>query len=180
MTKMYKDYESNMAMREMDDRYGLMPLPKYDTAQEQYKAISADSSFIGILDHSAIEGETHGMALSAFLQMLAERSGSGTYAPRKYGTLGYYFNRVLKPKYFGLDDSISTVTITKSIEIFDVLMYNIEFEFCNVYSSELGGIGDIWGEAYSNNKTLAQSYLDKQSEYEESLSKLDKFFGVSQ
>ena len=70
--------------------------------------------------------------------------------------------------------------VQDSITIFEAMINNIEFEFCNVYSAELGGIGNIWGEAYSNNKTLAQSYLDKQSEYEESLSKLDKFFGVSQ
>ena len=177
MTKMYKDYESNMAIREMDDKFGLMPLPKYDTAQEQYKAVSADSSFIGILDHSAIEGETHGIALSAFLQMLAERSGIGAYAPKKSGTLGYYFNRVLKPKFFGVDDAISTMTITKSIEIFDVLMYNIEFEFCNVYSSELGGIGDIWGDAYSNNKTLEQAYNARKEEYRQALDELNSRIG---
>ena len=147
-----------------------MPLPKYDAAQGQYKAISDGSSFIGILDHSRSDAKTHSIAVSAFVEKTAE----GSYTQ----VLGYYFNGVVKPKFFGTDDQVGTVS--HSIEAFDTIIHNIEFEFCNVYSSELGGIGDIWGEAYSNNKTLAQSYLDKQSEYEESLSKLDKFFGVSQ
>ena len=170
ITKLYKDYEANMSIRDMEDKYGLMPLPKYDAAQGQYKAISDGSSFIGILDHSRSDAKTHSIAVSAFVEKTAERSYTHI--------LGYYFNGVVKPKYFGTDDQVGTVS--HSIEAFDTIIHNIEFEFCNVYSAELGGIGDIWGEAYNNNKTLAQSYLDKQSEYEESLSKLDKFFGVSQ
>ena len=170
ITKLYKDYETNMSIREMEDKFGLMPLPKYDAAQGQYKALSDGSSFIGILDHSRSDAKTHSIAVSAFIEKTAE----GSYTQ----VLGYYFNGVVKPRYFGTDDQVGTVS--HSIEAFDTIIHNIEFEFCNVYSAELGGIGDIWGEAYSNNKTLAQSYLDKQSEYEESLSKLDKFFGVSQ
>ena len=84
------------------------------------------------------------------------------------------------PKWGWTSDLDLKMRVQDSITILESMTNNIEFEFCNVYSSELGGIGDIWGEAYSNKKTLAQSYLDKKSEYEESLSKLDKFFGVSQ
>ena len=168
MTKMYKDRESNLSMREMGLNFGLMPLPKYDEEQEQYKAVSMGGSFIGILDHSKSDKQTYALAVSAFAERMAEASHEGIF--------GYYFNDVMKPKYFG--DGV--YPMPSIIAIFDTMINNIEFEFCNVYSAELGGIGDIWGEAYSNNKTLAQSYLDKQSEYEESLSKLDKFFGVSQ
>jgi hypothetical protein len=93
---------------------------------------------------------------------------------------GYYFQNVVTRKGAWVSELDLKMRVQDSITIFDTMVNNIEFEFCNVYSAELGGIGNIWGEAYSNNKTLAQSYLDKQSEYEESLSKLDKFFGVSQ
>ena len=168
MTKMYKDQESNLSLREMGLDFGLMPLPKYDEEQNQYKAVSMGGSFIGIFDHSRSDKQTYALAVSAFAERMAEASHEEIF--------GYYFNDVQKPIYFGDD----MYPMSSMIEIFDTMVNNIEFEFCNVYSSELGGIGDIWGEAYSNNKTLAQSYLDKQSEYEESLSKLDKFFGVSQ
>ena len=170
ITKLYKDYETNLSIRQMEDKYALMPLPKYDAAQEQYKALSDGSSFIGILDHSRSDAKTHSIAVSAFIEKTAE----GSYTQ----VLGYYFNGVVKPKYFSTGEL--EPSIAPSITAFDTIIHNIEFEFCNVYSAELGGIGDIWGEAYSNNKTLAQSYLDKKNEYEESLSKLDKFFGVSQ
>ena len=168
MTKMYKDRESNLSLREMGLDFGLMPLPKYDEEQKQYKAVSMGGSFIGIFDHSRSDKQTYALAVSAFAERMAEASHEEIF--------GYYFNDVQKPIYFGDD----IYPMSPIIEIFDTMVNNIEFEFCNVYSSELGGIGDIWGDAYSNNKTLSQSYLDKQSEYEESLSKLDKFFGVSQ
>ena len=80
-------------------------------------------------------------------------------------------------KYFGVDDYVSTMTITKSIEVFDVLMYNIEFEFCNVYSSELGGIGDIWGEAYAEELTLEQAYNARKEEYRRALDELNLRIG---
>ena len=167
ITKLYKDYETNMSIREMDDKFGLMPLPKYDAAQEQYKALSDGSSFIGILDHSRSDTKTHSIAVSAFVEKTAERSYTQV--------LGYYFNRVVKPKYFGTDDQVGTVT--HSIEAFDTIIHNIEFEFCNVYSAELGGIGDIWREAYAEELTLAQSYNARVEEYRRALDELNSRIG---
>jgi hypothetical protein len=161
VTKLYKDFESNLAIRKMDDRYGLMPLPKYNTAQEQYKAHSSGASFIGAL------GQTHSIAVSAFLEKTAERS--------HYQVLGYYFNRVVKPRYFGMDDQLGTVT--HSIQAFDAIIHNIEFEFCNVYSSELGGIGNIWGDAYAGDITLEQAYNVRVEDYRRALDELNSRIG---
>ena len=173
MTKLYKDQYTNSAItREMDSIPGILPLPKYDDEQQEYKAWTDGGSFMGIIDHSKSSTKTHSLASSAFMQMTALRSHESS--------LGYYFQNVVMPKWGWTSDLDLKMRVQDSITILESMTNNIEFEFCNVYSSELGGIGDIWGEAYSNNKTLAQSYLDKQSEYEESLSKLDKFFGVSQ
>ena len=173
MTKLYKDQYTNYAItREMDSIPGILPLPKYDDEQQEYKAWTDVGSFMGIIDHSKSSTKTHSLASSAFMQMTALRSHESS--------LGYYFQNVVMPKWGWTSDLDLKMRVQDSITILEAMMNNIEFKFCNVYSSELGGIGDIWGEAYSNNKTLAQSYLDKKSEYEESLSKLDKFFGVSQ
>ena len=161
VTKMYKDYESNMAIREMHDKYALMPLPKYNTAQEQYKAYSGGASFIGAL------GQTHSIAVSAFLEKTAEKSHNQV--------LGYYFNRVVKPRYFGMDDTVGTVT--HSIQAFDAIIHNIEFEFCNVYSSELGGIGNIWGDAYAGDITLEQAYNARVEDYRRALDDLNSRIG---
>ena len=173
MTKLYKDQYTNYAItREMDSIPGILPLPKYDDEQQEYKAWTDGGSFMGIIDHSKSSTKTHSLASSAFMQMTALRSHESS--------LGYYFQNVVMPKWGWISDLDLKMRVQDSITILESMTNNIEFEFCNVYSSELGGIGDIWGEAYSNNKTLAQSYLDKKNEYEESLSKLDKFFGVSQ
>jgi hypothetical protein len=167
VTKLYKDYEANYLIREMDGKYGLMPLPKYNTAQEQYKAFSSGASFIGILDHSRSDTKTHSIAVSAFLEKTAERSYTQV--------LGYYFNRVVKPKYFGTDDQVGTVT--HSIQAFDAIIHNIEFEFCNVYSSELGGIGNIWGDAYAGDITLEQAYNVRVEDYRRALDELNSRIG---
>ena len=163
MTKLYKDYEANYLIREIDGKYGLMPLPKYDAAQEQYKAFSGGASFIGAL------GQTHSIAVSAFLEKTAESSYGDSQI------LGYYFNRVVKPKYFGQDDQLGTVT--HSIKAFDAIIYNIEFEFCNVYSSELGGIGNIWGDAYAGDITLEQAYNVRVEDYRRALDELNSRIG---
>jgi hypothetical protein len=159
ITKLYKDYETNFLIREMDGKYGLMPLPKYNTAQEQYKAHSSGASFIGAL------GQTHSIAVSAFLEKTAERS--------HYQVLGYYFNRVVKPRYFGHE----AINITYSIQVFDTMVKNIEFEFCNVYSSELGGIGNIWGDAYAGDITLEQAYNVRVEDYRRALDELNSRIG---
>jgi hypothetical protein len=159
VTKLYKDFETNMAIREMHDKYALMPLPKYNTAQEQYKAYSGGASFIGAL------GQTHSIAVSAFLEKTAERS--------YYQVLGYYFNRVVKPRYFGHE----AINITYSIQVFDTMVKNIEFEFCNVYSSELGGIGNIWGDAYAGDITLEQAYNVRVEDYRRALDELNSRIG---
>ena len=151
ITKLYKDYETNYLIREMDDKYGLMPLPKYNTAQEQYKAYSGGASFIGAL------GQTHSIAVSAFLEKTAENSYGDSQI------LGYYFNRVVKPKLFGTDDRLGTISY--SIQVFDTMVNNIEFEFCNVYSDQLGGIGGIWNDAFSEGMTLEQAYNARVDEY---------------
>ena len=161
VTKLYKDFESNLAIREMDDKYALMPLPKYNTAQEQYKAHSSGASFIGAL------GQTHSIAVSAFLEKTAERS--------HYQVLGYYFNRVVKAKYFSTGEL--EPSIAPSITAFDAIIYNIEFEFCNVYSSELGGIGNIWRDAYTLDITLEQTYNVRVGDYRRALDELNSRIG---
>jgi hypothetical protein len=153
ITKLYKDYETNFLIREMDGKYALMPLPKYDGAQEQYKAFSDGGSFIGILDNSGTDIQTHSIAVSAFVEATAEKSYNQI--------LGYYFNRVVKPKLFGSDEYI----ITHSITVFDAMIKNIEFEFCNVYSDQLGGIGGIWNDAFSEGMTLEQAYNARVDKY---------------
>ena len=163
ITKLYKDYETNMSIRQMKDKYALMPLPKYDAAQEQYKVLSDGSSFIGILDHSRFDAKTHSIAVSAFVEKTAERSYTQFF--------GYYFNGVVKPKYFSTGEL--EPSIAPSITAFDTIIHNIEFEFCNVYSAELGGIGDIWGDAYAEDLTLEQAYNARKEEYRQALDALD-------
>jgi hypothetical protein len=74
-----------------------------------------------------------------------------------------------------MDDQLGTVT--HSIQAFDAIIHNIEFEFCNVYSSELGGIGNIWKDAYAGDITLEQMYNVRVEDYRRALDELNSRIG---
>ena len=51
--RIYFNFDDNMAIREMEDKYGLLPLPKYDANQENYGTTSQDYfNAMSVIDHS--------------------------------------------------------------------------------------------------------------------------------
>ena len=67
--------------------------------------------------------------------------------------------------------------VQDSIVILEMMRDNLEFEFCNVYSEQLGGIGNIWGDAYSSGLTLEQAYQARQQEYSKALDEVNSWIG---
>ena len=170
MTKLYKDQYTNYAItREMDSIPGILPLPKYDDEQQEYKAWTDGGSFMGIIDHSKSSTKMHSLASSAFMQMTALRSHESS--------LGYYFQNVVMPKWGWTSDLDLKMRVQDSITILESMTNNIEFEFCNVYSSELGGIGNIWGDAYAGDITLEQAYNVRVEDYRRALDELNSRIG---
>ena len=85
----YPGETANMMIREMEDKYGLLPIPKYDKEQAQYGTTSGDSfTLMTVLDHSQSPEVTKGEAISAYLQVMTEESYTSVR--------GYYFNRIIK------------------------------------------------------------------------------------
>ena len=110
-------------------------MPKYDAAQENYGTTSQDYfNVFSVLDHSNSSKPTKGEAISAALQLANEESYTSVR--------GYYFNRIIKPKFFGTDDSEGTVT--KSIALFDIIVANIELDYFSLYSPMLANIDHLW------------------------------------
>ena len=167
--RLFWNYEQNMKIREMDDKYGLLPMPKYDIEQEQYGTTSQDYyNLYMIIDHAESTIKTKGEAISAFLQLANEESYTGVR--------GYYFNRVIKPKFFGTDDSEGTVT--KSIALFDIIISNIEFDFMTIYSMPLNNINHLWRTACYDIGTLESAFLGKEATFNEALISCDVWLGL--
>lgn len=167
---LYPSRDDNMVIREMEDKYGLLPMPKYDENQEQYYTASYDGySLMSVIDHANSSVPTKGDAISAFLQLSTEESYTSVR--------GYYFNRVVKPKYFGTDNSDGTVT--KSVTLFDTIINNITFEFWTIYSNQLGDLTWAWRDSLEANKnSLEVTYTSRQNEFDDALKDMDEWFGL--
>ena len=166
----YSSEDSNMKIREMEDTYGLLPMPKYDLDQEQYGTTTQDFyTLMTVIDHSTSTVPTKGEAVSAFLQLMTEESYTSVR--------GYYFNRIIKPKYFGTDDSEGTVT--KSIALFDIIVANIEFEYWTIYSAQLNDIAWLWRDGFRDDAASLESvYLTNESLFVEAIHGTDVWLGL--
>jgi hypothetical protein len=167
--RIFWNTENNMAIREMEDKYGLLPLPKYDVEQEQYGTTAQDYyNLLMVIDHAGSSVATKGEAVSAYLQLSCEESYTGVR--------GYYFNRIIKPKFFGTDDSEGTVT--KSIALFDIIVDNIEFDYCTIYSPQLNNVNHLWRAACYSDNTLEYRYQTNKEAYEKAIMETDAWLGL--
>ena len=165
MERLYSGHDANMAIREMEDTYALLPMPKYDTKQTQYATTSQDYyTLMFVLDHSYSKVPTKGEEISAFLQLSTE-----IYY---LGIRGYYFETVVMPR--------SSKTSEKSEEIFRLIIDGIKFDYCYVYSQQLNNINHLWRNALGEGSTdtIEKMYLNDKSDFEEAVMATDKWFGL--
>ena len=113
-----------------------------------------------------------GEAISAYLQYSTEESYTNVR--------GYYINRIVKPKYFGTDDSNGSVS--KSIEIFNMIADNVEFTFISIYAPQLNGVlNSCWRNVVtgSSTATTAQAaYEAEQTNFDTALDEVDSWLGL--
>ena len=165
---LYPNAEANMAIREMEDKYGLLPWPKYEASQENYGTTTQDYyNLITVLDHKESSIPTKGEAISAYLQLATEESYTSVR--------GYYFNRVVKPKYFGTDDSEGTVT--NSIALFDIIVANIEYDYWTIYSPQLNDVAWLWRDSVQGG-TLEGNFKAEEDAYIKAIEETDAWLGL--
>lgn len=114
----YHYASTNAMMRNMNDEYGMLPLPKFDSEQKEYKsAVQNSHNVMAIIDHSRQNYD----AVSAFLELVCKES---------YEVIRpYYFEKMVKTKY--LKDS-------ESGQIFDMLLESTTWDWGSVYSRATG------------------------------------------
>ena len=173
----YYDKAGNLAIRNMKDKYSIIPWPKYDEQQGHYASTSQDYfTTMSVLDHSKSAIPTKGKAISAYLEYATEYSYTHVR--------GYYFKRIIEPKFFGTDDSDGHVT--KSIAIFNTIVDNLEYNFITIYGHMVDSVmSKVWrnnvidenGEPLST--TVGSAFEAKRSTFEENIKALDLWFGVA-
>ena len=173
---LYCTEEDNTTLREMSSEFGLLPVPKYDAEeQENYGTTAHDSyTLMTVIDHSGSSVPTKGEAISAYLQYSTEESYTNVR--------GYYINRIVKPKYFGTDDTNGSVT--KSIEIFNMIADNVEFTFISVYAPQLNGVlNQCWrdvvmGDHDAGATTAEAAFTSQEDMYISDLDAVDSWLGL--
>ena len=162
---LYASEDDNTMLRNMESEFGLLPIPKYDDEQIDYGTTSHDSyTLMTVLDHTYSDVPTKGEAVSAYLQKSTEES---------YTNLrGYYINKIIKPKYFGSDDTNGSVT--KSIQIFNIIANNVEFTFISIYAPQLNGVlNTCWRNAVTDGMTAKEAYEANQTTFDDALVAVD-------
>ena len=172
----YWDKASNLAIRNMEDKYSIVPWPKFDETQDHYASTSQDYfTTMSVLDHSESDNPTKGEVISAYLEYATEYSYTDVR--------GYYFKRIIEPKFFGTDDSDGHVT--KSIAIFNTIVDNLEYNFVTIYAPMVNAVmSNVWrynviDEAGKPlDSTVASKFQTAEKTYGELLASLDQWFAL--
>ena len=170
---LYASEEDNDVIRSMESDFGLLPMPKYNESQENYGTTAHDSyTLMTVIDHSESSIPTRGEEISAYLQYSTEE----TYT----GIRGYYVNKIVKPKYFGTNNSNDSVS--KSIEIFNMIADNIEFDFLSVYAPQLHGVlNSCWRNVVTGDSTYTSAeaaYEADEANFDTALDEVDSWLGL--
>ena len=161
----YWGSDDNYAIREMEDHYGILPIPKYEASQEKYGTTAKDNyNLITVLDHSKSTLSTKGGAISAYLQLSAEESYMDVRP--------YYSMRIIIPA-----SGASDVKIILN-DIFNQIVDNIEFDYLSIYSPQLNNIAWLWGDTVDAPGTLESAYLQNKDAYEQALKDTDAWLGL--
>ena len=171
---LYATEEDNVTLREMSSDWGILPIPKYDAdSQEKYGTTAHDSyTLVTVIDHNNSSIPLKGNEISTYLQYSYEQS---------YDCVrGYYINRVIRPKYFGSDDT--TGSLAKSTKILNEIMDNVEFSFASVYAPQLNGVlNQCWRKVvlgYADETTAEDAFLDQEGMYVSDLEAVDTWLGL--
>ena len=118
------------AMRAMQAEFGMMPNPKLDEQQENYRSLVHDTAIMGVVPMNCARTEIVGATIEA---MSAETWKS---------LMPAYYETALKVKYVR-DDA--------SAQMIDIIHDSISTEFAFVYYATLNNAGQIYRTLVTNN-----------------------------
>ena len=137
-------------LREFEPEYGVLPLPKYDEAQDGYYTTAQDAYNIVSIPTTCLNFE----AVGATLDYLSCISAESVYPA--------YFENTFEKQYMRSEaDSV----------MFDFIRQGLEFNIGVVYSNCIANPQWIYRDTLTKNGNLASAYKSKQKIYSRSLEK---------
>jgi hypothetical protein len=155
-------YESGTTFKSMEGDFGILPCPKFDENQKEYRTVAHDTYSLFCIPITCSRRELVGAAAEA---MAAESYRKVTPA---------YFETALKVKYTRDEESS---------QMLDIILRGATFNFGVVYSGAIDNVGYIMRDLLlfnDKNKSFAAYWEKREEKYQRELDKvIDKFSNLS-
>lgn len=143
-------------LRDMQSGFAVVPMPKYDEAQDGYRTETVDTTSILLVPSTIRDPELVGLALEA---------------------LNYESQKLVTPAYFDVAMQSKYARDEESKEMMQIVRDSIYFDFGYIFAGAIGGgINSIMESAVSG-KGLASVWAANEGTMEKGLDKLLEFFG---
>ena len=140
------------------DTFELLPMPKYDTDQPQYKTSVENPMVSAAINHDKSTKRTQGETISAILQLIAEESYMGMF-----GNFG---------------DHAPIEMNSENNKMIKQIFENMQLTFENMYAPQLAGLDSFWNDALISGGELASAYSSKEADYLAAIEDINRWFGL--
>ncbi|MBE6584989.1 MAG: hypothetical protein E7645_00520 [Ruminococcaceae bacterium] len=141
-------------MRQMEDEFGVLPMPKYDEAQADYKTLLHDQFTVMAVPTTVTGNRLDEM--SAVLECMASEG-----------------HKLVRPAYYESALRYKYMKDPESWEMMDIIIENIYIDAGIVYTNALSSFHDQFRQIMvSKNNTVASSYKAKIKSAERALKKM--------
>ncbi len=153
----YRYAAQNKAFRNMKDKYGLLPLPKYDSQQEQYGSGTQDSHSFTSVMKGTDELNSKRCAYLEYANYLSYQNSRP-----------YYFEKIMKAQYLGT---------SKAAQVFDIILDNADFDFGEQYQAAMDYAKvRLWRSVAKNEGTVSGAWTTYGTALTQKLQELDAWF----
>lgn len=153
----YRYAAQNKAFRAMKDKYGLLPLPKYDEKQENYGSGAQDSYGMTSIMKGSAERNARRCAYLEYANYLSYQNSRP-----------YYFEKIMKAQYLGT---------AKASQVFDIILDHADFDFGEQYSVALEYAKKLlWRNVAKNEGTVTGAWEANGTLLTKKLQDLDAWF----
>ena len=141
-------------LRNMESEFGVVPMPKYDEAQDAYRTETVDSVSVLFVPTTVRNTELTGMALECI-----------NYESRRL-VVPAYFDKALQSKY-ARDEA--------SAEMMEIIRDSIYYDFGYVFAEVIGGIGGIM-QGTIDGTDITSFWTSKEKLYNKNFDRLLQYF----
>ena len=153
----YRYAAQNKAFRAMNDKYGLLPLPKYDEKQENYGSGAQDSYGMTSIMKGSAEQNARRCAYLEYANYLSYQNSRP-----------YYFEKIMKTQYLGTE---------KASQVFDLILDRADYDFGEQYSVALEYAKKLlWRNVAKNEGTVTGAWETNGTLLTKKLQDLDAWF----